>query len=280
MAFTIALLTPFDASGRVDLAKLRAHVLWLAAKGTDGFFATLACGEFPFLSDREREAVHRTVLEAAMGRAVYPCTWDPSPTTCEYLTKAAVAKGAKAVVLPPPLYYDLDDTVVLRWYEQAARYGAPVFLYHLPRGNRPRISLALTHKLAQEGLIQGVVDASPDPWRIRRLAAALPGLVWAADDGVLPQVRSAEGLAGAASAAGNVWPSFTRRVYEGDTALFQTHIERSATLARAGGFRALKSLKRFGCRPPMIAPDDERLEGLPPAESATDARTVRNSLPG
>ena len=63
MAFVVSLLTPFDPRGRVDLARLRAHVLWLSACGVEGFIAGGAAGEFLYLSDREREAVHRTVLD-------------------------------------------------------------------------------------------------------------------------------------------------------------------------------------------------------------------------
>ena len=83
----VSLVTPHDAQGRVDLPRLRAHVLWLAAQGVDGFVATLTAGELPYLTDREKEAVHRTVLDAAGGRDVFVCTWDPSPATATWLTR-------------------------------------------------------------------------------------------------------------------------------------------------------------------------------------------------
>ena len=89
MLFFVATVTPFDARGRPDLARLRAHVLWLASQGVEGFVPTSTVGEFLYLSDREQEAVHRTVLDAARGLPVYPCVWHPSLTTMHYLFEAA-----------------------------------------------------------------------------------------------------------------------------------------------------------------------------------------------
>src|SRR6187399_1850986 len=98
--FFVSLVTPFDREGRIDLPRLRAHVLWLANQGVEGFVPTLLAGELPYLSDREREAVHRTVLDAAGEREVLPCVWDPSPTTVAWLTLAAADAGAKGCLLP------------------------------------------------------------------------------------------------------------------------------------------------------------------------------------
>nr|MBA2320603.1 dihydrodipicolinate synthase family protein [Deltaproteobacteria bacterium] len=109
MLFLVATLTPFDSRGRVDLGRLRAHVSWLAAQGVDGFVPTASAGELPYLSDREREAVHRTVLEEVAGRLVYPCAWDPSLQVTRYLIDAARDQGAAGVVVPPPLFYKVDD---------------------------------------------------------------------------------------------------------------------------------------------------------------------------
>ena len=282
MPFAVALLTPFDSSGRVDLAKLRAHVLWLTAKGAEAFVATASAGEFLYLSDREREAVHRTVIESSMGRPVIACTWDPSPTTTEYLSKAAVEQGAHAILLPPPLGYELDDDLVMRWYESASQHGGITFAYHLGGPNRPSsLPLDRVNALFSRGLVSGLVDESDDPWRLRRLAQAHPGAVWSCHDGILPTMRELASLGGVVSVAANVWPTFTHRVYEGDAALQQTMLDRTVRTQRAGGLRALKSLKRFGCRAPLVAPPDEALEGLPPAESTTgDGRSVRSSPPG
>jgi len=264
--FVVALLTPFDGRGRVDLARLRAHALWLQTQGAEGFVATGWCGEFLYLSDREREAIHRTVLESAMGKPVYPCTWDPSPSTSTFLTEAAMQQGAKAVLMPPPLLHPLDDDAIMRWYEAVAR-SAPVLALHHP-GAGTELRLPLVARLLEAGLIEGIVDASGDPWRVARLAQAHPERVWCADDGVLAQARSMPGLAGAVSEVANVWPAFTRRLWDGDDQLDAAMLERHVRLQRSGGLRAMKSLVGLGCRSPMVEPPEDALVDLPPAESA------------
>ncbi len=266
VSFLVSLLTPFDARGRVDLAKLRAHVLWLAAHGVDGFVTCGAAGEFLYLSDREREAVQRTVLDSAMGKQVIACTWDPSPTTTAYLTDAAVAQGATAVLLPPPLYYDVDDDALGAWFRPIADKGRLLTLHDPQRVATP-LSPARYQALRDAGLIRGLVDASDDPWRLGRLAAAHPGEVWAADDRGLVDLQGLTGLAGFVSVLANAWPGFCLRVWRGDRDLGRAVMERHAKVEQAGGVRALKSLMRMGCRSPLVTPPDGRLMGLPAAES-------------
>lgn len=266
VSFLVSLLTPFDARGRVDLAKLRAHVLWLAAHGVDGFVTGGSAGEFLYLSDREREAIQRTVLDSSMGKQVIACTWDPSPTTTAYLTDAAVAQGAAAVLLPPPLYYELDDVALESWFRPTADKGR-VLTLHDPTRFVTDIPPNRYAFLKEAGLVQGLLDASDDPWRIRRLAAEHPRQIWAADDRGLVGLQGIEGLAGFVSVLANVWPGFCLRVWRGDATLGRAVVERHAKVQQAGGLRALKSLMRMGCRPPLVAPADEQLVGLPPPES-------------
>ncbi|NCG21719.1 MAG: hypothetical protein GWP91_22105 [Rhodobacterales bacterium] len=93
------------ARGRVDLARLRANILWLSLQGVDGFVCTGISGEFLYLPDREREAVHRTVLDTACDNLIYPCTWNPNSETTRYITEAAQEQGATGNLMPPPLYH-------------------------------------------------------------------------------------------------------------------------------------------------------------------------------
>lgn len=265
MPFVVSLLTPFDNRGRVDLAKLRAHVLWLAAHGVDGFITAGAAGEFLYLSDREREAVQRTVLDTARDKLVIPCTWDPSPTTTAYLTDAATSQGAHAILLPPPLYYRIDDDALKSWYATAAEKGR-IFGYHEPAMIPTPIQPAMYDELLAQHAVEGLVDASHDAWRLERMAAAHPGTVWAAGDRVMDAARGIEGLAGMVSVLANTWPTFCMRVWRGESDLAPALVERAVRVDQAGGLRALKSLMRMGCRAPMTEPADALLAGLPSPE--------------
>jgi dihydrodipicolinate synthase/N-acetylneuraminate lyase len=267
LQFLVATLTPFDARGKVDLARLRAHVLWLAAQGVDGFLPTGTTGEFLYLTDREREAIHRTVLDTAGGRPVIPCTWDPSPTTTAYLTDAAREQGATTVLMPSPLYYRLDDDAVRAWYAGLADKDIRVLAYHNPRYLPTPITPALFKDLRDRGLVAGLKDSSQDLWRLRRLAASDPGAVYAGGDRILAEAPQIRQLAGFISAIANAWPSFCLRLFrDSEHQLEDALLDRVNRVGHAGGLRALKSLLRMGCRAPLVEPPDEALMGLAPAE--------------
>jgi dihydrodipicolinate synthase/N-acetylneuraminate lyase len=265
MTFFVSLVTPFDREGKVDLPRLRAHVLWLATQGVSGFVPTLLTGELPYLRDREREAVHRTVIDAAGDREVLPCVWDPSPATVSWLARAATDAGAAGCLLPPPLLYDLDDAAIERWYTSLAAVGVTTLALHLPEV-RARISPALLDRLVRDGAVAGLGDGSEDPWRVHRLATAHPGAVLAIGDRVWPRVRDWP-LRGVVSELANVWPAFCLRVFRtGDPDLEEVLLDRLHRVRQAGGPRVLKALLGMGCRSPLFAPDDDALAGLPPAE--------------
>ena len=267
MRFFVALLTPFDTRGRVDLARLRAHVLWLAAQGVDGFVPTGTDGEFLYLTDREREAIHRTVLDAARGRIVYPCTWDASQATASFLTEAARDQGAAGVIMPPPVYYDVDDRVVKAWYRIIAGKGLPIVAYHHPGYLRTAISPALYADLLDEGLVSGLLDSSEDRYRLSRFATSHPQTVLAGGDRMMSTAPHITGLSGFVSSMANVWPSFCLRLFRSrESQLEDALIDRVNRIRGAGGLRALKALLRMGCRAPLIEPEDAELIGLPPAE--------------
>lgn len=267
MQILASLLTPIDKAGRVDLARLRAHVLWLSAQGVDGFVPSALDGEFLYLADREREAVHRTVLDAGRGRQVWPCVWDPSPATVSYLVDSARDHGAAGVVLPPPLLYRLEDRVIRATFEAVATKGVAVRAYHDPEAFASPISEALYADLRRSGLVTGLVDASEDPYRLARIAKNHPGTVFAAGDGVSSESRGLPGLAGIVSTLINVWPGFCLRLFRKGEQLDLALVDRVSRVRAAGGPRAMKALLRMGCRPPLLEPPDDALLGLPPSEA-------------
>lgn len=268
MLFFVALPTPFDPRGKVDLGHLRAHTLWLIAKGVDGFVPTGTTGEFPYLSDREREAIHRTVLDCARGMPVYPCTWDPNPATTRYLTEAAVAEGASGVLMPPPLYYQLDDVAVEAWYRAvAAESTLPVLAYHNPRVIPTPVNADLYLRLRREGVLAGLKDSAADPFRLQRLCDADPGAVYAGGDRILAEASRIRFLGGFISGIGNLWPEFCLRVFKGrEEQLTDALLDRVAKVRDGGGLRALKAELGMGFRSPMIAPDPSLVAQIPARE--------------
>lgn len=267
MLFLVATLTPFDARGRVDLPRLRAHVLWLASLGIDGFVPTGSTGELPYLTDREREAVHRTVLDACPGKAIYPCTWDPSPQTTQYLTDAAREQGATGVLLPPPLYYRLPDDAIEAWYRSVHETARlPVLAYHHPELIPSALTPERYLKLRADGVLAGIKDSSGDAFKVQRLSRQDPGAVFAGGDRMLPQARRIQQLGGVISALANAWPDLCLRLLRGEDQLDEAMVGRVNRVRAAGGLRALKAVLGMGCRAPLPCPPAELVATLPPSD--------------
>ena len=64
----VALVTPFQADGRVDFGKLRELVLWHLQEGTDGIVALGTTGESSTMTHEEDDEVARCIIETVNGR--------------------------------------------------------------------------------------------------------------------------------------------------------------------------------------------------------------------
>ncbi|MBN2799561.1 MAG: dihydrodipicolinate synthase family protein [Deltaproteobacteria bacterium] len=268
MKFLVSLITPFDSTGRVDLGRLRAHVLWLSAQGVDGFLVTGVDGEFLYLSDREREAILRTVVDATHGATVRCFVWDPSPRTMFYLADAAVEQGVEGLVLPPPLFYDFSQDQVIAWYRRFHdRIDTPLYAGISKRwgdnGLRDEAYLALR----EEGVLSGMHNGLLDPWRVTRLAGRDPGGVCVSGDKLLYHARGVDGLYGVVSLLANAWPQMTQRAFrEGDPDVEHALMARVAAVESAGGLRAVKAALKMRGRDPLLLPGPEALMDLPASE--------------
>ncbi len=264
MRLLASLPTPFDPRGKLDLGRFRAHVLWLMAKGVEGFLPTGPLGEFLYLTDREREALHRTVLDAAPDRPVYLFTWDPRPATIRYLNDAAAEQGAAGVVLPPPLLYRLDDTAIVHWY-RSLHEGAsvPLFAYHDPALGTG-VPLPLFTELRGDGILAGIFDAAGDPWRLRHLHDLHPGGIFGCADRLLAAPVDLPPLEGIVSEFVNLWPKLCARLAGGEAHLQAALLDRLATLESAAPVLGIKTALRMGFRAPIPAP--EAPAPLPPPE--------------
>lgn len=265
--FLVANVTPFDARANLDTGRLRAHIEWLVESGVHGFVPSGSNGELLYLSAEERAEVHRVVLDAAPGSTVIPCVWDPSPATVHRLVAAAANHGARSVLVPPPLYYPVEDEVLAGWFRDvAAASPVPVLAYHNPTYFPTDISEAMYLRLRNDGVLTGLKDSSRDVARLERLAAADPGTVYAGGGAVLPHVHRIEGLAGFISALGNAWPRLCLRSFSGDEAAREGVLSRGSAVSAAGGFRAMKAVLGIGCRAPFPAPSPAYMADVPPAE--------------
>lgn len=257
-------IVPFTPQGRVDLTALRVHLLWMQAAGVDGFVSCAA--EFLSLDHKEKEQVFEVVADATPGGPVLACVWDPSPTRALKLGQRAAALGARAVVVPPPLLEPVAEDAVVEWYRVFAQnQPLPVLAWHSPRfGND--LGPALAARLYADAGVAGLLDASDDAFRVRRVAAGRPGAVWAYGDAT-PGIAAVPGLAGVVSRIANCWPKLAVRHFKaGEAEVADAVPLRALGLARAGGIPAIKRILGVQGRLPNVGVDEAQLDRLPPTD--------------
>ena len=109
----VALLTPFDASGRLDIGALAAHVQMLLAAGVDAVMPCGTTGEGPLLAAEEVTEVIRASSEAASRGRVLAHVGRPDTPTTVRLARRALADGADGISAVVPYYYALTDEQIL-----------------------------------------------------------------------------------------------------------------------------------------------------------------------
>src|SRR5689334_9850743 len=98
-----AMVTPFDAEGRVDVDTAVRLAKWLLERGNDGLVVTGTTGESPVLTDEEKIAQWKAIAEAVTVPVIAGTgTYDTAHSI--ELTKAAESVGVDAILAVCPYY--------------------------------------------------------------------------------------------------------------------------------------------------------------------------------
>jgi len=170
-----AMVTPFGPDGELDLDAAAALARHLADNGSDGLVVAGTTGEGPVLTDPERIALFRAVVEAVTIPVI--ATSGTNDTAHSVLmTKEAEAAGAAGVLVVTP-YYNRPSAAGLSAHFRAVAGASalPVVLYDIPVRSGRRIGPELTVRLATEvPNIVAVKDATGDVASGARVVAEAP----------------------------------------------------------------------------------------------------------
>lgn len=195
----LAVTTPFDAGGRVDLGALEAHLERYLEAGVDGIVLSSGTGMHVYLSRAESDALVATGAKIIAGRA--KVIVQASALLVDDVvarTRHAADHGADGVMVLPPFFEGpTDDDGVFAFYETAAEGGLPIIGYNVPGAVGVAISPDLLRRLceipnfvtakdssgdlaAQADLIRTghAVMNGADPLMLYALYAGAQGLIW------------------------------------------------------------------------------------------------------
>lgn len=159
-----AMVTPFDADGRVDLDGAASLARWLVDQGNDGLVVTGTTGEASVLTDDEQVEVWRAVRAAVEVPLVAGSGTNDTAHAAE-LTSRAAGAGIDAVLLVTPYYNRPGQAGIEAHFRHvAAATELPVLLYDIPVRTGRKISTEVLVRLSHEvPNIVGVKDAAGDP---------------------------------------------------------------------------------------------------------------------
>jgi 4-hydroxy-tetrahydrodipicolinate synthase len=172
----VPMLTPLDASERVDIASLRRLVDFLIEAGVHGLCAMGKTGEFAGLPESERARAVEATVDQAHGRVpVIANIGDGSTGLALRHAQHAVRAGADALALTPPHYYphSMDEMLVHFRAVKSAHPDLPLLVYNIPQTVKVKMTLPTTLQLAREGTVQGIKDSQNDLRWFRMLAHSI-----------------------------------------------------------------------------------------------------------
>lgn len=228
------MITPYNADGSVDMGALDAIVDWYAEGQVDGIFAVCQSSEMFFLSEDERVAVARRVVERAGERMCVVASGhiSDSPVDQARELKRMRDTGAQAIVLVSNRLAAAseDDDMLLRRLDalMEAVPDVPLGMYECPYPYKRLLSARVLEAMANSGRFAFIKDTCCDAELIAQRVAQLGervGLFNANSATLLDTLRA--GCAGFSGIMANFHPTLYQWLYRN----WRTQPERAERLS-------------------------------------------------
>ncbi|MGY5802202.1 dihydrodipicolinate synthase family protein [Rhizobium hainanense] len=157
-----ALITPFDANGKVDFKAFERHLTALRAAGVTGWVPMGSTGEYSALSNEERDDVLRFVKDFAReGEALIAGTNAPASREVIENTLRAKEIGYDTVLLATPFYTrPTQDELLAHFRNVLDATGINLVLYSYPYKDGVEIGFDILDALADDPRVLGIKESS------------------------------------------------------------------------------------------------------------------------
>lgn len=219
-----AMITPFTDDGVVDHEKAWKLARHLSDHGTDTLVVSGTTGESPTLSDDEKLALYKTVIEAVREKdsKVIAGTGTYDTAHSVEMTKRAAELGADGVLAVTPYYNKPTQAGLVGHFTAIADVGVPVMVYNIPGRTGRLIEVETLATLAGHPGIVATKDAVESLDFTSRTINQIPGFpVYSGQDSLtLPMISvGAVGVVSVvAHLAGRQIRAMIRAAHEGDYA--------------------------------------------------------------
>jgi 4-hydroxy-tetrahydrodipicolinate synthase len=172
----VAIVTPMQPGGALDLAALARLIDFHVANGTAGIVIVGTTGESPTVDVDEHCRLIQSTIDHAAGRIpVIAGTGGNSTAEAVALTRFAKSAGASACLSVVPYYNKPTQEGIYRHFRLIAEtVDLPVILYNVPSRTVADLATATLLRLAEIPGIIGLKDATSDLVRLVDLRNRLP----------------------------------------------------------------------------------------------------------
>ena len=184
-----AMVTPFDASGAVDVNEACRIAEYLVNTGNDGVVVSGTTGESPALESAEKLELFAAIKRRLGGAGtVIGGTGGNNTRHSVELTKRAADVGVDAVLAVVPYYNKPTQEGMLEHFGAIAQAAdVPVVIYNVPGRTAQNLLPATTHELARRHKnIVGIKESTGSVEQFAQLVSGNPRpdefSVWCGDD--------------------------------------------------------------------------------------------------
>ena len=182
-----ALVTPFDAAGKIDFTAFKTHLTNLRAAGVTGWVPCGSSGEYNLMSDGEREEVLAFVKAFALpSETLIAGTNAPHTAGVIANTKRAKALGYDTVLLATPFYTKPTQAELIKHFHAVLdAVDVNIVLYSYPDKDGVELGWEVLDALADHPRVIGIKESSGSLQRAIGIATRYDGriqLVSGSDD--------------------------------------------------------------------------------------------------
>jgi len=182
-----AMVTPFDAEGKVDYPQAKKLAQALLDSGSDGLVVSGTTGESPTLSHEEKLRLFAEI-KSAIGKqgVVIAGTGNYNTAESRELTKEAERTGVDGYLLVVPYYNRPTQEGLFQHFKVVAEATKlPCIVYNVPSRTVTNLAAETAIKLSQIDNIIGVKEASGNFDQIAKIIQGTPKefLVYSGNDG-------------------------------------------------------------------------------------------------